>query len=153
VIQDHATVPRAVLSSAIQIVTDVYRPLGIGIVWIEAPLQQSGITKVYLRILPRTGGRDGDGRMLGIDAPAGPDAREHLAHILYRRIEDDIMTSNALAYVMARLIGGALRSPDALSRPTLVYADRHTARQMVKGASVFGAREAEAIRKGAAVAP
>ena len=37
VIQNHAGAPRHVLARAIQTVTDVYRPLGVGIAWIRGP--------------------------------------------------------------------------------------------------------------------
>jgi hypothetical protein len=37
-IRDHANVPHRVLSPAIQLVADAYRPLGIGVVWIQSPV-------------------------------------------------------------------------------------------------------------------
>jgi hypothetical protein len=78
VFQDHVGVPRHVLARAIQTVTDVYRPLGIGIAWIRAPFSAPDIPTLYLSLLPRTAGADS---MVGLDAPATRDAPAHLGHI------------------------------------------------------------------------
>ena len=82
--------------------------------------------------------------MVGLDAPAARDAPTHLGHILYRRIGNDQETGQALGYVMAHLLKGVL-SHDATDRPTLVRADRQTARRMAEGAAIFTSEEVKAI--------
>ena len=144
VIQDHAGVPRHVLARAIQTVTDAYRPLGIGIAWIRAPFPAGDTPTLYLSLLPRTGGGEHRTSMVGIDAPAPQDAPAHLGHILYRRIGNDQETSRALGYVIAHLVRGAL-SHEGSDRPTLVRADRQTARKLAENASIFTADEMKAI--------
>lgn len=146
VIQNQAGVPSQVLGRAIQVVTDAYRPFGIGIAWIEPPVRVSAGRTVHLTILRRTAGREAGGKMLGIDAPGDADARVHVAHILYQSIDDDVVTSHVLGYVMAHLIRGAL-SNGGTARSTIIQADRHAGRRLAKGLSVFHPEEAEAIRK------
>jgi hypothetical protein len=146
VIENHAGVPRHVLARAIHTVADVYRPLGIGIAWIRPPFPTGDTPTLYLSLLPRTAGGEHRTSMVGIDAPSTSDARAHLGHILYRRIGDDDETSRALAYVMAHLVRGVLLSHDALDRPTIVRADRQTARRLADGASVFTQQEVAAIQ-------
>jgi hypothetical protein len=151
VLRNHAGVPRSVLGQAIQIVTDVYRPLGIGIVWITSAPLPTEMTTLHLSILPRTARRRGDDRIIGVDAPAGGATPEHLAHILYRRIGDDALTARALGHVMAQLIAGVLRSNgDVNAPPTIVYGDRRVAQRMRAGAPVFTPEEIQAILDGAA---
>jgi hypothetical protein len=146
VIENHAGVPRHVLARAIQTVADVYRPLGVGIAWIRAPFPAGDTPTLYLSLLARTGGGEHRTSMVGIDAPAIRDAPTHLGHILYRRIGDDDESSRALGYVMAHLVRGVLLSHDALDRPTIVRADRQTARRMAEGATVFTREEVKAIQ-------
>ncbi len=146
VIENHAATPRHVLARAIQTVVDVYRPLGVGIAWIRGPFPAGDTPTLYLSLLPRTTGGEHGASMAGIDAPATRDATTHLAHILYRRIGDDEETGRALGYLMAHLVRGVLMSDDATERPTLVQADRQTARRITAGASVFTPDEVKAIR-------
>lgn len=149
VIQNQAGVPRQVLGRAIQVVADAYRPLGIGIAWIEQPVPASAARTVQVTLLRRKAERHDDQRMIGIDAPGDRHARVHLAHILYQSIDDDdVVTGHALAYVLAHVIRGAL-SNGATGPARIVHADRHAARAMAKGRSVFTPEEAEAIRRDA----
>ena len=69
VIQNHAGVHREVLSHAIQTVTAVYWPLGIGVVWIEGPFQSPRMTTVHLSILSRNTGHEGARRGAAILTP------------------------------------------------------------------------------------
>jgi hypothetical protein len=91
----------------------------------------------------------GEESMVGLDAPAPRDAPAHLEHILYRRIGNDQETGQALGYVIAHLVRGVL-SDDALDRPTLVRADRQTAKRLAEKASIFTVEEVKAIQHGIA---
>jgi hypothetical protein len=82
--------------------------------------------------------------MVGLDAPAPREAPAHLGHILYRRIGNDQETGRALGYVIAHLVRGVL-SHDVSDRPTLVRADRQTARRLAENPSIFSAEEVKAI--------
>jgi hypothetical protein len=150
VIRDHAGVPHAVLGQAIQIVGDAYRPLGIGIVWLESPSPTTDMTTMQLSILPRTATRNGRDGIIGIDAPAGLEQHVHLAHILYRRAGDDRATGHALGYVMAHLIAGMLQSAEVNAVPTIIYGDRRIAQRLIDGTALFTAGEMQAILKGTA---
>jgi hypothetical protein len=148
-IQNQARIPREVLGRAIQVVADAYRPLGIGIAWIEQPAPASAVPTIHVTLLQRGGQRTEDEKIIGLDAPGDPRARVHLAHILYQSIDDDdVVTGHALAYVLAHVIRGAL-SNGATGKARIVHADRHAARAMAKGRSVFTPEEAEAIRRDA----
>jgi len=68
------------MGRAIQVVADAYRPLGIGIAWIERPVPASAVPTVLVTLLRRSAGRNGDEKMLGIDAPGDARSRVHLAH-------------------------------------------------------------------------
>jgi hypothetical protein len=145
VIQNQAGVPRQVLGRGIQVVTDAYRPLGIGIAWIEPPAPASAIPTVHVTLLRRSAGRNGDHKMIGVDAPSDARGRMHVAHILYQHIDDDVVTAHALAYVLAHVIRGALSR--ATNGPaTIIHADRRIARALTQGRPVFTPGEAEAIR-------
>jgi hypothetical protein len=146
VIENHAGVPRHVLARAIYTVADVYRPLGVGIAWIRAPFPAGDTPTLYLSLLPRTGGGEHRTSMVGIDAPSTSDAQAHLGHILYRRIGDDDETRRALGYVMAHLVRGVVLAHGASDRPTIVRADRQTARRMADGTQVFTQEEVKAIQ-------
>ena len=145
VIENHAATPRHVLARAIQTVTDVYRPLGVGIAWIRGPFPAGDTPTLYLSLLPRTGGGEHRTSIIGIDAPATRDATAHLGHILYRQVGDDEETSRALGYVIAHLVKGVLLSDDT-DRSTLVQADREIARRMAGSAAVFTSEEVKAIQ-------
>jgi hypothetical protein len=147
-IQNQARISRQVLGRAIQVVADAYRPLGIGIAWIEQPVPASAVPTIHVTLLQRSGQRTADEKIIGIDAAGDPRARVHLAHILYQRIDDDVATGHALAYVLAHVIRGVL-SNGATGPARIVHADRHAARAMAKGRSVFTPEEAEAIRRDA----
>jgi hypothetical protein len=151
VIEDHAGVPRPVLARAIQTVADIYRPFGVGIAWIRQPFPAGHAPTLYLSVLARTTGGEHRTSMVGIDAPATPDATAHFGHILYRRIGDDQASGLALGYVIAHLVRGVVLSPDAMARPVLVHADRHTARRMADGDSMFTKEEFKAIQDSVAL--
>ena len=150
VIRDHAGVPHAVLGQAIQIVTDAYRPLGIGIVWLESPSPPTDMTTMQLSILPRTATTNGRDGIIGIDAPAGLERHVHLAQVLYRRAGDDRATGHALGYVMAHLIAGMLRSAEANAGPTIIHGDHRIPQRLIQGLALFTPDEVRAIVKGAA---
>ena len=145
VIQDHAGVHREVLSLAIQTVTDVYRPLGIGLVWIEEPIQSPRMTTVHLSILPRSTAHEGARRIVGVEAPTTADSRVHVAHVLYERVGTDDETGRALGYVMSHLIAGVLRAYQPGVRPTIVTGDRRVARRIANGAAILTPEEVHAI--------
>ena len=145
VIQNHAGVHRQVLSHAIQTVTGVYRPLGIGVVWIEGPIQSPRMTTVHLSILPRNTSHEGAPRIVGVEAPTTLDSRVHVAHVLYERVGADDETGRALGYVMSHLIAGVLRAYQPGVRPTIVIGDRPVARRIINGAAIFTPEEVDAI--------
>jgi hypothetical protein len=150
VIQNHAAVHREVLSHAIQIVTDVYRPLGIGVVWIEGPIQSPRMTTVHLSILPRNAGHQGARRIVGVEAPTMPASGVHVAHVLYEPVGTDDETGRALAYVISHLIAGVLRSYEPGIRPTIVTGDRQIAHRIANGTAILTPEEVQAILAGIA---
>lgn len=127
VIQDHAGVPRHVLAGAIQTVTDVDRPLGIGIAWIRAPYP----APEHSDAIPESGVTDGSRGEPGRAGCAGREMRPRISATSCTGASAIQETGHALGYVIAHLLKGVL-SHDAMDRPTLVRADRQTARRLAE---------------------
>ncbi|MBI3050331.1 MAG: hypothetical protein HYY76_18695 [Acidobacteria bacterium] len=149
VVRDYAAVPPDVLRRATQLVTDVYRPLGIGIVWVDQDAGALRAGTMRLTMLRRTAGREDGGRIIGIDAAEHLEPRMHVAHILFQDIGDTGVTAKVLACVMARLIGGALQSSGATGSATIIRAGRDAAEHLGQGAALFTLEEVKRIQDGA----
>jgi hypothetical protein len=148
VVHNYAAVPQEILTAATDVVSRVYRLLGVDIEWNPEPPPDGNalIPTLELRLLARIDKDDAIASVLGVDAPSKADASTRIAHVLYQRVDDNATSIHALAYVMAHVIAGTLLSSQGLARSAFVRADREQARRLMHGAPIFTEEEIDRLR-------